>query len=383
VVSGVKELKTTGYQIVEEENSEIDYSLFKGLINAMKWFYSRVAVILFVLLATAGTYYMHTVLKNYSGDHTEVYIAWAILVAINSYSLYTMYYDSIMQGKGLIKRSKQILIAGQSIYLIVAVVLILLRFNLIAIVSAQALSIIVRRVLSHYVIFTPEFKHLLKVSTGRAKRDFIKPILPNSVKLGVHLFFDFLSTKSLILIGAMFFSLTEMASYGITMNIITIIIGLSSVYYASYVPKFSALCVQHNNVAMRSLHKKSLFMLLSTFVACGTLLLLFGDWAFALIHSNTNLLPRLYVFIALLIGCHYAYVCMVGTIVSAQNEIPYWRTTVVVAILNVSLLLLSVHFTNVGILALIIIPATGLLNWVWMWQSYRGTFQLKYSDKYL
>ena len=96
-----------------------------------------------MLLATAGTYYMHTVLKSYSDDHTEVYIAWAILVAINSYSLYTLYYDSLMQGKGLIKRSKQIQIIGQSMYLIVAVVLILLRFNLIAVVSAQALSVII------------------------------------------------------------------------------------------------------------------------------------------------------------------------------------------------------------------------------------------------
>jgi hypothetical protein len=35
VVSGVKELKANGYNIVESHNSEIDYSLFKGLINAV------------------------------------------------------------------------------------------------------------------------------------------------------------------------------------------------------------------------------------------------------------------------------------------------------------------------------------------------------------
>jgi hypothetical protein len=34
-VSGVKELKVTGYNTVESDNSEIDYSLFKGLINAI------------------------------------------------------------------------------------------------------------------------------------------------------------------------------------------------------------------------------------------------------------------------------------------------------------------------------------------------------------
>jgi hypothetical protein len=75
VVSGVKELKANGYNTVESHDSEVDYSLLKGLISAMKWFYARAAAILFVLLATAGTYYMHVVLKTYSGSHTEVYSA--------------------------------------------------------------------------------------------------------------------------------------------------------------------------------------------------------------------------------------------------------------------------------------------------------------------
>jgi O-antigen/teichoic acid export membrane protein len=161
VVSGVKELKKTGYQIVENHNGEIDYSLFKGLINAMRWFYSRVALILFVVLTTLGTYYLFTILKTYSESHTEVYISWAILCIINSYSLYTLYYDSLLQGQGLVMKAKQIQVVGQVVYIIVAVVLILLKANLIAIVSAQALSIIIRRILSYRTIYTTEFKQHL------------------------------------------------------------------------------------------------------------------------------------------------------------------------------------------------------------------------------
>jgi O-antigen/teichoic acid export membrane protein len=366
VVSGVKELKTTGYNIVESHNSEIDYSLFKGLINAMKWFYARVSVILFLLLATAGTYYMHTVLKTYSGSHTEVYIAWAILVAINSYSLYTMYYDSLMQGKGLIKRSKQIQIVGQSVYLVVAVALILLRFNLIAIVSAQALSIIIRRILAYRTIYTVEFRRLLKIVPARAKRDFVRPIMPNAVRMGLHFLFTFIAIKSMILVGSLFFPLEKMASYGITVNIIGIISGLASVFYASYIPQFSAFFVQGNIAGVKSVYQKSTLMLFAVFFACGALLLLAGDWAFSVVHSKTSLLPKLYVFIALLVECHYAYVCLIGTIASTKNEVPFLPVTIAVGVLNISLLFLSVYFTDVGILALVLIPATNLLNWIWM-----------------
>jgi O-antigen/teichoic acid export membrane protein len=158
VISGVKSLKTTGYQTVEDGDSEIDYSLFKGLIEAMRWFYSRVAIVVLILLSTAGTYYICAILKSYSGDHREVYISWIILCVINSYSLYTLYYESLMRGKGFIKRTKQIDVIGYTIYLAVAVVLILLRFNLIAIVSAQVLMVLIKRILSYQVIYTNSFR---------------------------------------------------------------------------------------------------------------------------------------------------------------------------------------------------------------------------------
>jgi hypothetical protein len=70
----VKELRVTGFQCIESNHIEIDYSLFKGLINAMKWFYSRMALLLLILLATAGTSYIYIILKKYYGNHVEVYV---------------------------------------------------------------------------------------------------------------------------------------------------------------------------------------------------------------------------------------------------------------------------------------------------------------------
>jgi hypothetical protein len=71
VVSGVKVLKASGYHIVESNTSAIDYSLLKGLIEAMRWLYSRMALIMPALLTIAGMFYIHTLLKTYSGNHQE------------------------------------------------------------------------------------------------------------------------------------------------------------------------------------------------------------------------------------------------------------------------------------------------------------------------
>ena len=101
------------------------------------------AIVLFLLLGTLGTYYLWSVLKTYKGPQTEIYIAWIVLCAICTYSIFTQYLDCLLQGRGLVKRSKQIVIIGQSVYLVIAAAFIMAKFGLLAIISAQAISVII------------------------------------------------------------------------------------------------------------------------------------------------------------------------------------------------------------------------------------------------
>jgi O-antigen/teichoic acid export membrane protein len=121
IFSGVKNLQVQGFETVLTGTHNIDYGLLKGVIVAMRWFYLRVAIILFVILATFGTWYIYTLLQYYKGDQKEVYVAWIVLCLINTYNLYSLYYDSLLQGKGLIKRSKQIVIIGYTLYIVMYV----------------------------------------------------------------------------------------------------------------------------------------------------------------------------------------------------------------------------------------------------------------------
>jgi O-antigen/teichoic acid export membrane protein len=368
VVSGVKELKTNGYNTVESHNSDIDYSLFKGLINAMRWFYARVAAILFVLLATAGAYYIHTVLKTYSGSHTEVYIAWATLVVINSYSFYTMYYDSLMQGKGLIKRSKQIQVIGQSIYLIVAVILILMRFNLIAIVSAQAISIIIKRIFSYKVIYTAEFKRILHAIRPQPAKEILKLIYPNAVKMGLVQFGNIVVSRSSIIIGALYLSLEEIASYGVTIQLIWIIASVSTVYLFTYMPKIMQQRVQNNNMAVKKLYIKSCLFLFCTFLVCGLCLLVGGEWVLILVKSQTPLLSKPFIAVALLTLAFDYNRGIAECILLTKNEVPFFKASLFTGGFMVTLLFLFLKYTNLGVWSMIMAPciAQGCYqNWKW------------------
>jgi len=368
VVSGVSELKSTGYQIVTPENKEIDYALFKGLINSMRWFYSRIAIVLFLLLATAGTYYMYVVLKTYTGNHQEVYIAWIILCSINTYSLYTSYYDSLMSGKGLIKKAKQIQVWGQGLYLLVAVVMILLHFNLIALVSAQALSIILRRILSYNAIYTDELKKNLNNAIAKARKDFIKPILPNAVKLGVTSIGSFLVSRSATLIGALYLSLDTNGSYGITIQIVVIIAGIAGVYLGTYLPQIAQYRIINNISAIRKIYLRGCGMMLLTFIVGGLTLLFLGNWAFALIHSKTPLMPQSFIAVALLIYLLETNHGFAGNILVTKNEVPFFKAAIFAGSLTLILLIVFFRFTHLGVWSMILAQgiAQGIYqNWKW------------------
>ena len=176
IFSGVKKLRTTGHETVDEGDNKIDYPLLKGTIIAMKWFYLRMSGVLLFLLLTIGTYYISVIARDYEGDRLEVYIAWSILCLINTYNLYTLYYESLLQGRGLIKRSKQIIIIGQLVYLCTATILILAGHGLIAIVSSQLLAVLTTRSLSDLSFFDKNIKKVLKALVSRGRKEVLVAI---------------------------------------------------------------------------------------------------------------------------------------------------------------------------------------------------------------
>jgi O-antigen/teichoic acid export membrane protein len=273
-----------------------------------------------------------------------------------------------MQGKGLIKRSKQIQIVGQSAYLIVAVVLILLRFNLIAIVSAQALSIIIRRVLSYRTIYTAEFRQQLQNVKARARKEVLKPIYPNAVKMGLVQLGNIIVSRSSIILGALFLSLEEIASYGITIQLIWIIASISIVYLFTYMPKIMQQQVQNNHIAVKNFYIKSCLFLFCTFLVCGLCLLVGGEWVLTLAKSQTSLLPKPFIIVALLTLAFDYNRGIAECILLTKNEVPFFKASLFAGCFMLILLFLFLKYTNLGVWGMIMAPciAQGCYqNWKW------------------
>ncbi len=368
ILSGVKTLKVNGFESVINPNQIVDYSLLKGLIIAMRWFYLRTALILLLLFLTIGTYYIHNLLLTYQGNHLEIYIAWFLLCFINTYNLFTLYYDSLLQGKGLIKKSKQIQIIGQVIYLLIAALFILFGFGLIAIISAQAASVIIIRWLSYKTFFTTELKGKLKNLQIHPQQNIIKKIYPNAFKIGLTSLGSFMVTKSAILIGSMYLSLDAIASYGISFQLIAVIGGMATIYVNTFQPKIDQLRIKGNNFAIKELYLKGKIVLLFTYLIGGLTLIIFGEKVFIIIGSRTQLLSHSLILAAIIVSFLGSNHGIAGLILLSKNEVPFFKASLISGCVTIILLLLLFYLIKPSLWIMIAGPGivqAAYQNWKW------------------
>lgn len=368
IFSGVNSLKKTGIS-TENLNSEVNYELLAGTIKAMRWLYARIAVLTFLLLTTVGTFYIFFILKRgFSGESQTIFIAWFLFCLISTYNIYTLYYDALIMGRGLVKRNKQIIILSQIAYIAVSVILLLLGFDLISIVVAQAISVLVKRILSYKTFFSPKMKLKLAENKTDNFQEVIKVIMPNSMKLGLTSLGALLVLKASVIIGSFYVSLNELASYGITVQVVGLIASLAYIYYTTYVPRLGYLRVENDIAGIRSMYYRSIFVLLFTFIAGGFALTLFGNMILVFLKSQTLLLSQSMIIAILIISFLEENHSIAGGFLLSKNEVPFYKASIVAGLLTVILLFVFLKIFNLGVWAMILAPGVAQLiyqNWKW------------------
>lgn len=368
VFSGVKSLKKQGYEKKINNKNYIDYALLKGLISVMRRFYLVLSLILFVLLITLGSFYISFLTQDYQGDINEVYIAWIILIIVNTYNTYTLYYGALLLGKGLVKKSKQITIAGQLVFLFFSASLIILGYGLIAIFTAQGLSIIIIRFLSKKAFFTDQIIKDLKLISNRSNREIFNSIYPNSLKIGITSLGAFMVHRSTIIIGSLYISLEDIASYGITLQIITVVSGLAGIYTSTYLPKINELRIRDNIVEIKKIYLKGQFIVILSFLLGSFFILVLGEWTLNLLQSSTSLLSSSLIIFMLIFSLLETNHSVAGHILLTKNEVPFFKASILSGLGVIFLLLIFLNNTSLGLFSLILAPGIAQAiyqNWKW------------------
>jgi len=362
VYSGVKELKVKGYSVVE--TVDIDYGLLKSLLSAMRRYYGIVALVFLTIFIAGSPFYLFSVLEQYTGDKQTIWIAWFVFGALLAYELYTYYYNAILTGRGLIKRSMQIIVISQSVRIMVTVIFLLLGLGIISLVLGMFIGDIVNRMFLYYAFYDKQTRIKLAEVTAIREWDTIKTLAPNSLKVGFISLSNFLRSNAIVLIAPYYLSLSQIAEYGISKQFIQLISTLGMTWYFTFYSQTAQYQVRDDINSVKRLFIKGNLNLILMFLLGGFGLLMFGSNVLVFIQSKTPLLCNGYLFLMILFSFLEANQGIANGTLIAKNEVPFFKADIVSGFFSIIVLLLMFHFTTLGVLNLIL--ASGLVMCAYM-----------------
>jgi len=371
VFAGVRELKRNGYQKLEHaaEDDDVDWSLLKGLIFSMRFFYGLVTLLMAVLLVTAGTWYISTLIAKYSGDSSEIWWSWWLLIIFMCWNLYSMYYQALLQGRGLVREFSKSVVYGYLAYLVVAIVLVYMGGGLIAVVGAQFLSQIIIRLSCRYFFYTKEMKSRLAGVQRSNCRNLLKTIAPNAVKVGLTGMGGIIINKSSTFIGSEYLDLSTMASFGITLQLVVVVSRVAILVTQVYQPNVFEWRVTGEVAKIRRLFIISTIVLFSSYILAGLSIDLFGNFLLVnLMHSNTAILTGGVFWIMMLQSCLETNHVNAAVFLLTKNEVPFFKASLISAAATLILLVVGVIWLDLGLWGMVLAPtiAQGVYqNWKW------------------
>lgn len=366
VFSGVDQLKKEG---VSEAKEGINPNLLNNMIEVAKMVYSRLAVIALLLMLTAGTYYIYEVTEGFSTVKFSLPI-WLIYSISVYFNIYFTYYASLLTGRGQIKESKQAMMAQRILYIVLTYTMVLYGLGLFGVVLANLLAPFLGRFLSYRFFYDAEIKSILyTVSTSKEEKlELFKTIWYNAKKLGLVYVGSYAINKFSIFIAGLFLSLEEIASYGLMIQVFSIVSTLAATYNGAAQPLFAAYRTQNDKASLIKTFARTMVVFYTIIIIGSVGIIVVGPLLLAFIKSNAILpsacIMSLYAIILLLENNHSSFA---GIIVSG-NKIPFVESSLISGFAICLLSYLSLRYTTLGLLGLILVQGLCQLvysNWKW------------------
>lgn len=354
VFSGAQILTKEGL-IKSEKRSDINYHLISVLIKTAQFIYRRISLLVLFTLLFLGTFYMYYVTKGFSNvKHSLlIWLTYSISVYFN---IYYMYYESLLTGSAQVMEQKKAMIYSKLVYIILCYIMLLFNFGLFSVVASNMIAPFVSRFYSYHKFYTEELRKEIKKQIVYKKEvvESFKILWYSASKLVVNSIGSYFCTNAGMFIAGLFLSLKDVASYGLMLQIFSVIASVSAALVSTYQPLFCKLQVQNNKVELTKKFSFSMIVMLIVILFGGLFVLFFGNICLHLIKSNSEF-PSFGIMLIFLLNqllsSNHAY-C--ATFIATSNKIPFVKASVIAGVAIVLLSLVFLYFTSMGILSLIL-----------------------------
>lgn len=366
VLSGVQSLKAEG---VEQNHSGIiNYHLLAVLLKTARRVYSLMSIAGLTLMLTGGTLYIYYVTNGFSTVEHSLYI-WLIFSFSVYFNIYFSYYPTLLTGSGMIAESSKATVFTRIVQVALNISLLYLGWGLFSVVVANCISPFVLRIYCYKTYFTKELKAKINVITHKDElSETFKAIWHNAVKLGINNLGNYAINKLGMFLVGLYLPLAVVGSYGLLIQLSTIVSGVAVIMSHSYMPKFAYYRVTGQIKELTSLFSFTVIVYWMIMIVGGLVIVFGGQAILSLIKSNTQLpaqsLCAIYILILALEGNHSNF----ATLITTKNEVPFVAAGLISGGVIAFFTFLSLRFTGMGLLGVVLCQGVVQLcynNWYW------------------
>ncbi len=368
IFGGAQSLKKEGIEIIDNSIS-INYRLLATMIHTAQFVYRRMGLIVLFTMLTLGTWYVYNVTNGFKTVENTLLI-WLIFSFSVFFEIYYSYYSALLVGKGMIMESRKAIVYSRIVYVILAFMFLYFGFGLIGIVIANFISPFFNRIISYRFFFTKEFKYKIDCYTisKKEKTELFEIVWYNAKKIGLVFIGAYAINKFSLFLAGLYLPLSEIASYGLMIQLVGIINGVSSTYFTISQSRFSSLRVNDNreNILKEFAFSMNVYFLI--FILGSILLVFISPFILTFIGSNAKLpsllIMLMFLIIVLLEGNHSNFASFVTT----KNNIPFVKSSLISGFAIVLGDYFSLTFTSSEILGLVVVQGLVQLaysNWKW------------------
>ena len=367
-MGGAREIQAQGLPKPGGSGDTPNYTLLWELLAATRLIYRYLTLAVFVIVGIWGTYMVELRIHETSSVFITR-LAWAATLAGTMFDIYANWWCVYLRSLNEVLAAARISVLVMVVRLAVAAGLFCVGAGLLSLPIAAVLSDGLQRWLARSRCLA-----LLKNQPPPDKievKKIFKIIWPNTWRVGVSLFSGYLTLNANTAICLWAFGLAANARYGLSLQLMNIASTMAAVWFTVKRPLIGQYLARHDLAAVRQILWPRLWLqnLTLLFLAAGVVFC--GSWLLQWVGGGKEILSMGWLAILMLYAFLYLQFVTWGTLMATGNNLAYMWPTVATNVLSLMLSLLLVHFTTLGLGALVLGPLlAGVLFNFWYWPAY-------------
>ena len=345
-----------------------NYDLLWQLLFTTRKLYRYLTLVLLVVLGTWGTYMVELRIHE-TASPTLTRLAWAATLLSTLFDIYANWWGTFITNMNQVLPAVRIGVIAYFVRLTLTCVLLASGVGLLSMPIGAFCGSLIQRTWARNKCLRLLAGHPPPQKIDHKKLFAI--LWPNSWRLGVQFISGYMTSNANVQICNYTMGLGFTAQYGLSVQLMNVAVGMSAVWTSVKWPLVGQYLARHDNPGLRQILRPRVWLQALTVIVLASGVILFGPVLVQWFGHGKQMLPRGWLALLALDAFLFMQFNLWTTLLSLQNRLPYLWYAVGSNALSLVLSLTLIHFTSLGLGALVLGPllAGSLFNY-WYWPPF-------------